>query len=195
MREMNVLLLIMALGVISGCAENSALIKASSMSVRSDVFQELKDGGPIPPGYADLRITTSLKTHKPGIYSEIDIHGTPEYRLLINVDGQAVLLHGSLQKENSEPQGLRDSEAGEGIRYQFNKKLRLNAGTHRLVVAFPDDGVAVEREITLPDGNNSLVLEPHYGATPGKQRPGFNGSTSFSEGIKGFWIVLNGRPM
>jgi hypothetical protein len=196
MKIMNLLLLIMAVTLVNGCVNNSALIRTSSTSIRNDIFQELSNGGPVPAGYADVRITLSLKTHKPGIYSARDIHGTPEYRLLINVDGQAVLLHGSLQKENSEPRGLRDSEAGEGIRYQFNKKLRLNAGTHKVVIAFPADDLAVEREIYLPEGsNNSLVLEPVYGATPGMQRPGFIGATSFEKGIKGFWVVLNGKSM
>lgn len=195
MKKMNLLLLIMALIVISGCAESSALIKASSTSVRSDVFQELKDGGPIPLGYADLRIISSLKTHKPGIYSKNDIHGTHEYRLLINVDGQAVQLQGSLHEENIEPRGLRDPEAGEGIRYRFGRDLRLKAGTHKIVVAIPDDGLASEREITLSEGKNNLVLEPIYGATPGKQRPGFYGVTSFKEGIKWFRLKLNGQDI
>ncbi len=195
MKKTNLLLLVMSLAVISGCAESSALIKASSTSVRSDVFQELNDGGPIPLGYADLRIISSLKTHKPGIYSKKDLHGTPEYRLLINVDGQAVQLQGSLYEENIEPRWLRDPEAGEGVRYRFGRDLRLKAGKHRIVVAIPDDGLAVEREITLSEGKNNLVLEPIYGATPGKQRPGFYGTTSFKEGIKWFRLKLNGQDI
>lgn len=195
MKKMNLMLLILALTLISGCADSSALIRANSTSIRSDVFQELKDGGTISWGYADLRITSSLKTHRPGIYSAKDIHGTPEYRLLVNVDGQAVQLQGSLHEENIEPRGLRDPEAGEGIRYRFSSNLRLKAGAHKIVVAIPDDGLAVEREITLSEGKNDLVLEPIYRSTPGKQRPAFYGVTSFQEGIKWLRLKLNGHDI
>jgi len=195
MKRVNLLLLILALTLVSGCADSSALIRASSTSIRSDVFKELNNGCPIPQGYADLRITSSLKTHKPGIYSKEDIHGTPAYRLLINIDGQALQLRGSLYEENIEPRGLRDPEAGEGVRYRFSNNLCLKAGTHKIVVAIPDDGVVVEREITLSEGNNNLVLEPIYRSTPGKQRPAFYGVTSFKEGIKWFRLRLNGQDI
>lgn len=178
---------------ISACAGNSAFIKASSTSIRSDVFQELSNGDPIPPGYADLRIDSSLKTHRP-YPSENKSHGTPEYRLLINIDSQAVQVQGSLHEENIEPRQLRDPEAGEGIRYRFSKKLRLKAGTHKIIAAIPEDGIAVGGEITLAEGSsNSLVLEPIYATTAGKRRLGFYGVTSFIEGIKGFKVVLNGK--
>jgi hypothetical protein len=190
--------MIAAVVIISGCAKSPALITESSTSVRSDVFQELKDGGPIPLGYADLRITSTLKTHKPGIYpyDKNKAHGTTDFMLLLNIDGQAVRIKGIASKENIEPRSLRDPEAGEGIRYRFQKNLRLKSGAHRVVVAIPDEEIADEREINLVEGsNNSLVLEPLYGSAIGKQRPGFYGVTSFYQGIKGFWVVLNGKPM
>jgi hypothetical protein len=188
------LLLMMLLVVVSGCAENSALIRKNSSSTRSDVFEEPAKGGIAPKGFTDLRITGSLKTHKPGAHSASDDHGTPDYKLLLNIDGQAVLLHGKLQKENSEPMKLVDSEAGDGIRYWFIKSLRLKAGTHRIVVALPDDGIAVEKVITLVEGNvNSLVLEPVYCSTSISRRPGAYGATNFKEGIRGIRLTLNGR--
>lgn len=48
------LLIIMALIVISGCAENHAFLRAGSTSVRNDVFQELASASPVPAGHADL---------------------------------------------------------------------------------------------------------------------------------------------
>lgn len=190
------LLLMLSLMVLSGCAESSALIKANSTSLRTDVYEELTNGASAPQGYVDLRVTATLKTHKPGIYSASDIHGTPDYKLLLNIDGQAVLLRGNLQKENSEPMKLVDPEAGDGIRYRFSKNLRLKSGTHRIVVALPDDGIAVEREITLVEGNVShLVVEPIYSTKPGKRRPGMYGTTSFTEGIRSLRVMLNGKEI
>src|SRR3990170_460088 len=132
MKKKDLLFLAMAVTIISSCADNSALIRANSTSMRSDVFEELPDGGPVPPGYVALRIVSSLKTHEPDIYSVTDIHGTFAYQLLLNIDGQAVQLQGNLREERIEPHGIGDAEAGEGIRYRFSKKLRLRAGTHKV---------------------------------------------------------------
>lgn len=196
MSRMKLLLLALSMTVVSGCAESSALIKANSTSMRTDIFEELTNGEIAPRGFSDLRITATLKTHKPGIYSATDVHGMPDYNLLLNIDGQAVLLRGGLQKENSEPMKLVDPEAGDGIRYRFSKKLRLKAGVHKIVVALPDDGIAVEREITLAEGNvNNLVLEPIYRTTPGKRRPGMYSTTSFTEGIRSLRLMLNGKEI
>ncbi len=190
------LLLMLSLMVLSGCAESSALIKANSTSLRTDVFEELTNGATAPQGYVDLRVTATLKTHKPGIFSAKDIHGTPDYKLLLNIDGQAVLLQGSLQKENSEPMKLLDPEAGDGIRYRFSKNLRLKAGLHKVVVALPDDEIAVAREFTLNAGErNSLVVEPVYSTKPGKRRTGMYSTTSFTEGIRSLRIMLNGKEI
>ena len=191
------LLLLMSLTVLSGCAQSAALIKTGSNSIRSDVFQELSNGGIVPQGYADLRIVSSLKTHKPGIYLfEKKSHGMPGYRLLVNIDGQAMELQGDLQEENSEPRGHLDPEGGAGIRYRFSKNLRLKAGVHKIIVALPNDEIAIEREITLTDGSsNRLVMEPVYGAVMIKQRPVFYGATSFKEGLKRLRLTLNGQDI
>lgn len=190
------LILMLSLMVLSGCAENSALIKANSTSLRTDIYEELTNGATLPQGFVDLSVTATLKTHKPGIYSAKDIHGTPDYKLLLNIDGQAVLLRGNLQNENSESRGLVDPEVGDGIRYRFSKNLRLKSGTHRIVVALPDDGIAIEREITLVEGNaNSLALEPIYSTKTGKRRLEMRSTPSFMEGIRTIRLILNGREI
>jgi hypothetical protein len=188
--------LLAVLAVTSGCATSPELIKVSNISTLSDVFRELSDGGAIPQGYADLRVVSSLKTHRPGLYSEKDPHGTAAYRLLVNVDGQAIRVGGITAEESSEPRSLRDPESGDGIRYRFDKRVRLKAGTHKIVVALLEDDVAVAREITLAAGSsNTLVLEPVYGATAMRMRPTAYTETSFTEGIKGLQAILNGRPL
>jgi len=191
-----IIAIILAIVFMTGCAVNHELVKTAGISTRQDAFQEITSEAEPIPGYADLRIFTSLKTHKPGIYSSSDIHGTPDYKLLLNIDGQAVILRGSLQKENNEPMKLVDPEAGDGIRYRFSSNLRLRAGTHRIVVALPDDGIAVEREINLNEGKvNHLVLEPIYSSKPGKRRVGTYSTTGFMEGIRSIRLNLNERDI
>ncbi len=195
MKLRKMFLLALGLTVINGCAESSALIKANSTSIRTDIFEELASDGVAPKGFCDLHITSTFKTHKPGIYSASDIHGTPDYKLLVNIGGQAVLLQGSLRNENSDPIKLVDPEAGDGVRYRFSKNLRLKTGTHKVVVALPDDEIAVAREIVLTDGKmNHLVVEPAYSSAPGQRRPGVS-TTSFKEGIRTIRITLNGQDL
>jgi hypothetical protein len=196
MNSIKLLLLALSLTVMSGCAESSALIKANSTSMRTDIYEELTNGGNAPQGFTDLRITATLKTHKPGIYSAKDIHGTPDYKLLLNIDGQALLLRGNLQNENIDTLKLTDPEAGDGIRYRFSNNLRMKSGTHKIVIALPDDDIAVEREITLAEGTvNHLVVEPVYSTKPGKRQPGSYSLTNFKEGIRSFRLTLNGKEL
>jgi len=196
MHRLKMFLLALSLTVLGGCAESSALIKTSSTSMRTDIYEELTNVGTAPKGFTDLRIIATLKTHKPGIFSAKDIHGTPDYKLLLNIDGQAVQVQGTLRNENSEPMKLVDPEVGDGIRYRFSKILRLKAGPHRVVVALPDDEVAVAREITLSDGTaNTLVVEPIYSTVPGKRPPRHLTTTSFKEGIRSLRLMLNGKEI
>lgn len=183
-----------ALAIMAGCAGNYELVKTAGSTIRQNVFQEATPAGDAPvSGYADLRIYSSLKTHTAGIYSGKDIHGTTEYKMIVNIDGQAAELFGAPRRENSEARTAQDPEAGDGMRYRFSKNIRIKAGPHKVIIAIPSDGLAIEREITLTDGSsNSLVVEPTYGVTSSKQRPGSFGVTSFTEGIRGIRLTLNG---
>jgi hypothetical protein len=185
--------ILMALGIMAGCAGSNELVKAMSSSTTQSA-QEFEENMPTAQVYADMRIYSSLKTHGTRYHSIKDNHGTPDYKMLLTIDGQTILLRGSMQIEDSEPRGLADPEAGYGIRYRFSKSLRLKAGTHRVVVTIPDDGIVVESEITVVEGNvNNLVLEPIYKTTPAMRRPGVGSTTSFKEGISSVRLALNGR--
>jgi hypothetical protein len=193
--------LFLSIAIITGCTTGPEPIRAADLSARGDVFEEVTDRGPIPQGYAVLRIVSSLKTHKPGIYrsenrSEKKTHGTPDYKLIVNIDGQVTEMTGTLQDENIEPRGLRDPEAGDGVRYFFRKDLRLKVGTHKIVIAIPEDKITIDRKLTLGEGSvNDLVLAPNYGSTAPTGRPTYYSPTSFLSGIKGFSPTLNGKPL
>ena len=189
------LLLLATLAILAGCAGSSGLIHPAP-SVRTDVFKELSNGGAVPKGLADMRIAGSLKTHKPGVYSATDVHGTPAYQLHLDVDGQSVVVSGSLQEESLDWKDMENPEVGQGIRYRFNKHLRLKPGKHLVTVALPWDKIVVAREITLVEGEvNSLELEPVYGRVSEKRRPSANRLTSFEEGIVGIRLTWNGREL
>jgi hypothetical protein len=192
MRTILVFTMLTVLGLLEGCAGNKELIKAMSASGNQHVFEVVEENASPIPGYADLHIHSSLKTHKPGIHAERDAHGTEDYVLLVNIDGQPVKIQGRLNEVRS---AMCDSEQGEGISYQFKTRLRMKAGVHEVVVALPVDDLVAEREVIIVEGEDStLTVEPIYGSIPGKKRAGTSGSlTSFKQGIKSIRILLNGK--
>lgn len=188
--------LLLGLMALSGCARGAELVRTSSVSTRTGIFEESPQGGAVASGFAELGLFATLKTHRPGSYSASDLHGTPDYQLLLNIDGQAVLLEGKPEREDRRLRNTVDAEVGDGIRYRFGKNLRLKPGVHRVVAGLPADGIAVEKEINLPEGSaNSLVLEPIYGVKSEKKRVGFLNSDSFKEGITSLRFTLNGKTI
>lgn len=195
-KTFNIFTAIVCLLVMSGCAGNRELINSMRASTNQGVFKVVAENSPPEPGYVDLRIYSSLKTHLPGIYSERDVHGTPNYSMLVNIDGQAIHLQGQLREEKSGAISMRDPNEGIGIRYQFETKLRIKAGTHKVVVAIPADDLATAKEVVFTEGEiNSLTIEPRYGTIPGKQRLGLYGMTSFKQGVRSVRLLLNGKAI
>lgn len=182
-------------GIMTGCAPQH--INSMSTGVRRDVFREAESKEPIPAKYAELTIITSLKTRKPENFSWTKTsRGTPDYMLLLNIDGQATWVKGDLAEEKAVSRGPWNSEAGEGIRYFFTTKLWLEAGHHTLFVALPEDGVYMERDIALKEGiDNNLNLTPVYGKRKVGRLPALDAVTSFYEGIRGFDVFLNGKAL
>ncbi len=196
MKNIYLLLILLSMVIAGGCANSADLLKACSTSMRGDVFREVSDQSPVPGGYADLLVVSSLKTHRPGFHQSDDAHGTSDYRLLINIDGQAAAIPGKLVEESIEPRKLGDPEAGEGIRYRFGKHLRLKAGIYKLIIALPDDNIAVAREITLVGGSaNRLAVEPVYGTKRSGGRMSMGTDKDYKEGIRGLQLILNGKAL
>jgi hypothetical protein len=181
------------IALLAGCSGTGELIKQRSVSSRLDVYREVQDKMPIPSGYADLRISFSVKIHKSSFHIlEKGTKGTPDYVLVINIDGQAEGLKGVMTEENTLDERPLTPETGNGIRYRFRKDLRLMAGNHKVFVAVPEDEVAVEVEIRLEDGTRSeLVLEAVYatGKRFGKRSP------NFYSHLSGVRMVMNGKPL
>ena len=115
----------------------------------------------------------------------------------MNIDGQAISIKGKIREDKNHDIDLRDPEAGVGIRHIFNSKMEIKTGFHHLIIAIPEENIAIEREITLLDDTaNKMLIEPIYRGTATRQPgQGLFGSTSFHEGIKGFIVKLNGTTI
>ncbi len=195
-RTVLLLAMIMSLAVQTGYAGNEVLgEKTVSTAGSHPVFEEIADTAAPKPGYADLRVYCSLKTHKPGAHAAKDSHGASDFVLALDIDGQSLVLRAATREEKARCMSPTDPEEGNGIRYEFTKKLRMKAGTHKIILALPSDSLTIEREITL-GGNevNQLILKPIYNRLPGRQR-GYANNTSFKEGIRGFRVILNGKSL
>lgn len=190
---------VLLFGAIIGCGTAARQIQMKSQGERSDVFSEIREGNIVPRGYADLNIRANIKTHLEGYYfgeSKESLHGTPAYPFLINIDGQAIIWKVKGRKDSNpmhadDGKTSRDPEAGEGMKYVLEKKVRLQAGTHKVFFALPEDNYFMEVEISLVEGEvNALEFKPLYRT---KRIP--TRIPSYLKGIDRFEVFLNGTPL
>lgn len=183
--------LALCIALLAGCA--GSLGSQAAISSKSDVFSTVKENMPIPAGSSELNISASLKTHK-----EFDCpinlrhaHGTPDYRLVLNIDGQSLPLDSTLKDENLTGTAIGNPEQGEGVRYTFRQRLAIPPGEHRIIISLPGESIAIERTIIVDTGFNTLAIEPVYQRKKGMRQ----GKTAedFHEGIKGLRTILNGN--
>ena len=190
-------MLLLAGMVLAGCAGNGKLLKRAEISARSNVYTVISPAIPPEQGSADLTIRASVKTHSAGQFPlGKDSHGTSDYVLLVNIDGEPLRISGAPASEEGPTDIERHPEAGDGTRYLFRAHLRLKAGPHRIIVALPSDRVAVQREILLDERTDSLLeVSPSYYSDRRQTGPGSAGATSFREGIGGLDLMLNGKAL
>ena len=82
--------------VLAGCAGNGDLLKRANSPERSNVFTVVTTATPPERGFADLTIRASVKTHRAALFPlGRDPHDTPDYQLLVNIDGEPYRISGS----------------------------------------------------------------------------------------------------
>lgn len=189
---------IVSVGLI-GCGAKARHIQMKSQSEKTDIFTEVKADETTPKGFADLTVKANIKTHLEGYYigeSKESIHGKPGYPFLINIDGQAALWNAvgvkdDKPKYDKDGKTSRNAEAGEGMKYILEKKLRLAAGTHKMFFGLPEDNYSTEVEISLKDGEAStLEFKPIYKTKKIPAR-----IPTFLKGINKYKVFLNGQRL
>ena len=193
---MNNFVLVVLVMVLIGCGTTAKEIQMKSQGEKAGVFVEVKDGEPIPQGFVNLTIKATVKTHLEGYYvfeSKKSPHGKSTYLFLVNIDGQSSTWQVKGVKEtvplyDKDGKTNRDPDAGEGIKYVLEKRLRLNAGTHKIFIGLPADDYFKKIEISLTEGDvYTLEFRPVYKY---KTRP--TRIPRFEQGIKEFEVFLNG---
>jgi hypothetical protein len=183
-------------GLMAGCGATAGMIDAKSQSERTDVFTEVTEAGSPPRGFADMIVQATIKTHEAGYYiveADKSLHGRPGYPFVFNIDGQAAVWKAGGEKEVApayDKQGgtSRHPEAGTGIKYRLEKRLRLRPGTHTVALGLPEEEYYVKAEITLRDGEEAaLEFRPIYRY---KTRP--TRIQTFLAGVSRYEVYLNG---
>jgi hypothetical protein len=189
---------VLLLAILSGCGAATRTIIARSTSERSDIFTEVAGSEASPSGYADMIIMASIKTHLDGFYmgeAKTSAHGTAAYPFLFNIDGQAAVWKAEGKKHQLpscvDGKTSKDPEAGEGIKYALNKKIRLRAGSHKLFFGLPEDDYYREVVINVKeDGAQMLEFRPEY-----KYKTIPTRIPTYRQGISHYDIFFNGRPV
>ena len=143
---------------VSGCATSRG-IKVKSISERTDVFSEVKDGESPQSGFCDLEIVAQFKTPPSGYY-QLESKKQVSYSFVINVDGQSDIWDVSGKPNNTplyDANGRRTIEGGEGMRYYVQKKLRLLCGQHKVFFALPRENIFREIAVSLKKDKMSLL--------------------------------------
>jgi hypothetical protein len=189
---------ILLVAVLTGCGTAARTIAARSASERTDVFAEVSGSEAAPSGYADVLIMANIKTHLEGYYrgeSKTSAHGKEAYPFLFNIDGQSVLWKADGKKhelpEYVDGKTSHDPEAGQGMKYVMNKKIRLHAGSHKLFFGLPEDDYYREVVINVKEGETQMLdFKPVYRY---KTRP--TRIPTYMQGISHYDFVANGNPV
>jgi hypothetical protein len=177
---LNFTLVVLTAMVLAGCLRDGRYTDAANLSQGEPVFSEVGDGSPAEKGKIDVVVRLSLKTPLEGYYlfeSKKSRRGKTDYPLVINVDGQTVLWREDGKRETTPkygPDGVRLPEGGDGMRYVFERRVRVSPGNHRIRVELPEERRSRTVELNLQERNEPYLLElkPIYSRSM-KSRPCF----------------------
>jgi hypothetical protein len=166
--------------LLVNCGASREQIVIHSITRDEGIFSEVNSPDGPPPGYADLVIKASLKTHLKGytlLEPKDSPRGGPSYTFVINIDGQAKTYEAKGKEERGprfDDQGKELPEGGLGMQYAFEQKLRLKPGPHRIFFGIPGEQYSKELNLTLQEGESYLLnFKPFYMRYPRGGRPAF----------------------
>lgn len=192
-KPFSVVIVITVISILASCGAMTKEIARMSQSEKADVFVEISEG-PAPGGYADIVIRASIKTPLAGYYpleSKGSTRGKDACHILVNIDGQAVLWKVDGQKhllpKYVDGKSSRDPEAGAGMRYLLEKKVRLAAGPHKVFFGLPDEPYYTTADISVMSGGLYLLeFKPDYRYKTSPTR-----IPTFLKGVEKFEVMLN----
>lgn len=187
---MKMVLLVVVVVSMSGCAGNRNAVLKAGESTRKDVFKEASDSAGIP-GKVLLKVEFPVKNFKARIVETYIKHSDPPYTVTINIDGQSVVLTSEPVLEDLPGDFKKNPEVGTGWKYNFNKELLLDPGKHHVTIAVPLSDVIIEKDVNLIAGANLLQLTPIYNASVTR----YQDYPRFNHGLNKLDAKLNGQAL
>jgi hypothetical protein len=178
----------------AACSTTSGEIITKSQCTRTDVFAEMdQKEASTDQGFAELVVRSSIKTHSGDhpLWWVKDAHGGPGYRVVFNVDGQAITWEIAPQDDvirKSFEERADDPEAGSGVRYVVEKRLRFRSGEKTVFLGLPEETCCTSVKIRIEEGReNVLEFRPIY------RRSGTRNIRNFTYGVERLEVFFNGN--
>jgi hypothetical protein len=192
MKKLTMVLLSVMIIFAAGCGYVTTMTKNTP---KTGIFTAVKEESPIPIGFTDVLIKASIKIHEEGFYwfePKNSMHGKPGYPFVLNIDGQVVTWKVDGRKEDTprfDEDGNTNVEAGVGIKYTLEKKIRLAGGMHKLVLTLPGEELSTSMDIAFKPGRSHVLeFKPFY-------KHHKRHATTFLCTIAGYDVFLDGKRM
>lgn len=197
MKKIFISMVVLLVGLLmTGCAGMQQKTHSHDSKVAGDTFVEAS-GEALPAGFGDLVIRTAIKTHPEGFYpmeSASSHHGTDHYPFTVTVGAQSATwsvtgVQSDTPKYAPDGSTPNDPEAGPGMRYALDKRLRLKPGTYDMRLDLPDDNVTSIAKVTIQDGKSVIIeFKPVY---RNKTFPVL--MPSYRKGINSLEVYIDGK--
>jgi hypothetical protein len=181
-------MLLVVCSSLAACAgNNSAMIRQ-----RKDVFQVVNEDS----GGADgvfVTISASIKTHnkESGVLFEQAKHGSDDYLLVIDINGQSLGLPVQTNEETTNTDPQIDPESGTGLRYNYKATLRMQPGRYTVTVSLPTESVTASQEVQISDNSRNITVKPLYRGLAGRKPASLRWVSTFKDGVSGLNIIVN----
>jgi len=183
-----IIVLLIVCGSLTACASGTA----ARMGVRSDVFQVISERGELAAGLVPVSISASIKTHsESSLLFEPAQHGSNDYRLVVDIDGQSLDLPFETLAETTASDPLRDPESGTGLRYSYRATVALRPGSYQVTAWLPTENVTVSQEVQISAGTRQIIIKPLYRGLAGRKPASLRWQPTFKDGVSALNMLVN----
>jgi hypothetical protein len=156
------------------------------------VFQIAAEGTAAGVDDVPVTITASIKTHSVSpLLFETAKHGSDDYRLIVDLDGQCIIMPVKITAETTATDPLLDPESGVGVRYSYKATIKLRPGRYTVSAYLPTENVKTSREVQVSGESGSIAVKPLYRSSAGRKPASLRWVPSFRDGVSDLNIVAN----
>jgi hypothetical protein len=181
-------IILAACSMLAACAGSNNV----TMGMRSDVFQVSAEGAAAGKHDVPVTITASIKTHTESpILFEPAKHGSEDYRLIVDINGQCIIMPVRIIAETTATDPQTDPESGEGVRYSYKATVKLRPGTYTVTAYLPTENVKTSREVQISADSRYITVKPLYRGSAGRKPASLRWAPSFRDGVIDLNITVN----